>query len=509
LALVLSLGAVALPTTVLADWSGDPASNTPVVTADYTQGAHRIISDGSGGFFAVWHDFRSGINWDIYAQRFDADGNPQWTPNGVPVCTYADFQRYPRICLDGSGGCIISWRDGRGTYGRIYVQRLNGNGVPQWAADGVIASANFPDADQDCPWIISDGQGGAIVSWRDSGVHLQRLSPSGARLWGDYVTISNTGGEWGQKLIPDGQGGAIITWVDDRGATGNDIYIQRVDSNGNELWGAGDVVVCDASGSQHCPRIIPASSGAIVMWQDRRDGSNRQIFAQKVDSSGTPQWLADGVCVFDGNSDSYEHGIASDGAGGAIITWIDKADDNVYARRIGSSGNLLWGTPTQITDTSDFNDVSDAPRKTVEDGAGGIITVWVNDDYDIYAQRVDGSGNTLWTDNGVLLCDAPDTRNCPRLACCEPASATGALAYWRDYRNSATTGQDIYMQGVDADGNLGRPYPPPPPTPAPRGVGGVVYPVNKLGILAPWIGLTVLLISSLAWFTLRRRRAQI
>ena len=45
-------------------------------------------------------------------------------------------------------------------------------------------------------------------------------------------------------------------------------------------------------------------------------------------------------------------------------------------------------------------------------------------------------------------------------------------------------------------------------TPSPLGVGGEAYPVNKLAILAPWIGLAVLLIGGITWFTLRRRRAQ-
>jgi len=45
----------------------------------------------------------------------------------------------------------------------------------------------------------------------------------------------------------------------------------------------------------------------------------------------------------------------------------------------------------------------------------------------------------------------------------------------------------------------------PPPSPG-GGVGGEAYPVNKLGILAPWIGLAVLLIGGITWFTLRHRR---
>ncbi len=45
-------------------------------------------------------------------------------------------------------------------------------------------------------------------------------------------------------------------------------------------------------------------------------------------------------------------------------------------------------------------------------------------------------------------------------------------------------------------------------TPSPIGVGGEAYPVNKLAILAPWIGLAMLLIGGITWFTLRRRRVQ-
>ena len=508
LAIILALSLVAsLAGVVMADWPTDPSTNTPVVTAANNQGAHRIIADGSGGFFAVWQDCRNGESCKsgggIYAQRFDADGNRLWTINGVPVCTDSNNQTSPRICLDGSGGCIISWVDCRGdsdTY--IYAQRLNGEGIAQWANNGVMVSQSLPDKDQLCPWLVSDGQGGAIISWRDisGGVYLQRLSSSGSMLWGGYVQISGTGNEWGQKLIPDGQGGAIITWVDLRGLTDRDIYIQRVDSSGNELWGISDVVVCNATDDQFCPRIIPAGDGAIVIWWDN---SHDQIFAQKVNGAGTAQWTNNGVCVFSGSYVPYTHGIASDGADGAIITWADDADDNVYARRIGSSGNLMWGIPTQITNTGDFNDISHSPRKTVEDGAGGAITVWMNDDFEIYAQRVDGTGSALWTENGVLLCDAETTteggRGCPRLVACDTnCGATGALAYWRDSRNKSS---DIYMQGIDPEGNLGKPCPEcfSPP------VGGKAYPVNKVDLVMPMIvlGIAALAGASLVW---QRRR---
>ena len=36
-------------------------------------------------------------------------------------------------------------------------------------------------------------------------------------------------------------------------------------------------------------------------------------------------------------------------------------------------------------------------------------------------------------------------------------------------------------------------------------VGGEVHPINRVGILAPWLGLALLLIGGLIWFGLRRR----
>ena len=48
----------------------------------------------------------------------------------------------------------------------------------------------------------------------------------------------------------------------------------------------------------------------------------------------------------------------------------------------------------------------------ISDGRGGVILTWYDyrsTDADIYAQRVDLDGNTLWTVNGVVICSATDT----------------------------------------------------------------------------------------------------
>ena len=157
-----------------------------------------ITSDGSGGAIITWMDYRSGT-YDICAQSINASGVVLWTADGVPISTAAGDQLNPTITSDGSGGAIITWMDYRsGTYD-IYAQSINASGVVLWTADGVPISTAA--GDQLNPTIISDGSGGAIITWEDyrSGtydIYAQRINASGAVQWtADGVPISTAAGD--------------------------------------------------------------------------------------------------------------------------------------------------------------------------------------------------------------------------------------------------------------------------------------------------------------------------
>src|SRR5258707_986624 len=115
-----------------AAWPSDPNVNVPVSTAAYIGKHHpTIVSDGAGGAIVTWTDYR---NYDIYAQRVNATGAPQWGTDGVALCVAVNVQIRPTIASDGSGGAIVTWEDERRTYPAvdIYAQRVNGAGVSQW-----------------------------------------------------------------------------------------------------------------------------------------------------------------------------------------------------------------------------------------------------------------------------------------------------------------------------------------------------------------------------------------
>lgn len=117
----------------------------------------QIISDGSAGAIITWYDYRSGSNYDIYAQRVDSAGVVQWTVDGVAICTNPGNQEWPQIISDGSAGAIITWHDDRSGNWDIYAQRVDSVGAVQWTADGV-AICTAP-GDQYSPQMISDGSG--------------------------------------------------------------------------------------------------------------------------------------------------------------------------------------------------------------------------------------------------------------------------------------------------------------------------------------------------------------
>src|SRR5204862_406757 len=67
----------------------------------------------------------------------------QWKPDGAVVCDSVRAQSGATVIADGSGGSIIAWQDERSdTLIDIFVQRLNNAGIPQWTAGGVSLGAS-------------------------------------------------------------------------------------------------------------------------------------------------------------------------------------------------------------------------------------------------------------------------------------------------------------------------------------------------------------------------------
>jgi len=313
----------------------------------------RIAPDGNGGALVAWSDSRSGST-DIYVQHVDADGALLLGANGRDICVASGDQYVQDIADDGSGGAVIVWIDHRGTSADIYAARFNADGDALWTTNGVPVCVE--DGNQGYPGVVPDGKGGAVIVWQGTNTvttldvpFAQRLNAGGGPLWDPSGIIVCS--SWGNASYPcavtDGEGGAIVAWYDFRGNEG-EVYVQRIDSYGNtDLWGNGGVKAFAGSGESGIKMIPDGNGGAILALDAYYDGSfDAHIYAQRVDASGNVRWMpprGTGVCTTTGYQVSPA--LASDALGGAIIAWEAPFDDDrdVYAQRVTADG--LWGTP--------------------------------------------------------------------------------------------------------------------------------------------------------------------
>lgn len=432
----------------------------PVTITSPGQQNPTIISDGSGGAIIAWSEYAEFPNYHIYVQRLDDTGNRLWTASGVRVCADNSYQNYPQLVSDGAGGAIIAWGDYRGPDSNIYAQRVDAAGTPLWTASGV-AICTAPN-DQDfyhTSQLLCDGAGGAIITWedaRDSGwdIYLQRVDGAGVPIGIANGTpiCTATGVQQHPGLASDGAGGVIVVWYDGRkGTSGRDVCAQRVDASVAPLWTADGVIVSawSSASTRHAQIVGDGAGGAIIAWDDNR-GGNSHVYARRINAIGIPLWTVDGVPLT-AVGDQHDPRIASDEAGGAIITWGDRRNGNldIYAQRLDPDGSTLWtaGGAALCTDAS-----TQANHQLVSDGVGGAIIAWEdgrNGARDIYGRRIDATGAPMWTPDGVVVSMAADDQYQPQIA---SDGADGAIVTWVDMRNNGYT-PDVYAQHLGESPN--------------------------------------------------------
>ncbi len=264
------------------------------------------------------------------------------------------------------------------------------------------------------------------------------------------------------RIIADGAGGTIMVWHDERGLAGGDVFAQRFDADGVAQWAANGVPVCSGSNAQSFPVLVSdGAGGAIIAWQDLRSGSAWDIYAQRISAAGATLWHTNGVALCVAGADQFAPRIVPDGNGGAIVAWNDHRNGSssdaafdIYAQRVSGSGVPLWppdGVP-----------VCTAPRYQylyglVPDGSGGAIAAWEDDrdpltlGRDVYAQRIDAAGVSKWTANGLAVGSTFYSQSRPSLSA---DGAGGVFIVWEDARNQGPSSDpgDIYAQHLDAGG---------------------------------------------------------
>jgi len=331
-----------------------------------------LINDGAGGAILLWYnELKTGDSWKttVHAQRINADGGCLWGEQGIQICDTSPDPRWAKLITDGSSGAVVVWEDNRGPDTDIYAQRIISDGRLLWPDTG-IPVANASNA-QLSPQIISDSMGNFILVWvqstgtsyhvGDTDIYAQKMNSNGESLWADGkgAPVCTAAGSQGHPQVTgDGSGGCIVVWHDTRNRPNGDVYAQRLNSEGETLWETGGVLVgeipgVDKSSVEAGSYDVQVAGGAMVVWQVNPTSATTgwfrggKIYAQKLSSGGERLWIK-AIQVYENpslKSQGYS-GVVSDNSGGIIVaSKVGKSDRSelVYAQRIDSGGNKLWG----------------------------------------------------------------------------------------------------------------------------------------------------------------------
>jgi len=471
---------------LLSQWSQDPYENNYVRTVGYPQD---VISDGRGG---VLIGFAANATMVI---RVDSAGYVHWEPLGIFMGNAIGAEGGVSMVPDGTGGCLAAWTDHRRDpnpgwppipdSSDVYIQRVNGDGNVLWQDNGILVSSAGINREGAYPgrFVVPDGDDGVFVFFTvftgedtilDGGyneiieIYGQHVSYDGELLWGNDGTIvfSNAISPILGVLkyaVNDKSSGAFVlanqvfwennTNLDEAGIR---LFLQRINNAGVSYFQEGGIpLVIDSTIWGQFPEMSSSSdSGTIISFvnQGWEDTYYSDLYIQKIGFSGERLWGENGLVVADSLPFSIPtQKIASDSNGGAYITWTDFSTHprKVFCRRIDREGSFVWGNyPLLVSGyPSSKKNAYIAP-----DGEGGIFVLWKdlrNSAPGLYMQRIDSLGYRLWSYEDVAVSLRPSDHGKIQLF------SQGGNCYVVWYEIGAGTGQGIFIQQVNANGELG------------------------------------------------------
>lgn len=439
---------------IIADALGETTS-TPA-----NQNSPQAVRTSDGDFVIVWADERNESDFDIYAQKIDRAGTKKWAENGAPVVTANENQpKNDKIAITASndGGVIIAWTDER-NYGSVYAQKLSSNGTTLWTTNGVLIEEHGENPilindNTGGTYIIfekyiDEDNYAYITHILSNGSIDQKYTPSiligdgyyynynQKTFWSDdkniiisfvtsrdsesFITVTKFNTEIAEKtwttdaiiepeqnklsgdydIATDNFGGAYVITEEQISGYAN-LHVQRITNSGTSLAPSIKIITSNTQYNQTNPQIISdnigAPSGAIISFEDKKLGTNTDIYVQRIDNNLNTKWGENGVAISktDDNKDQTNHQLISNGANGAIIIFKDNQTSytDILAQHINSSGETMWTKGGETIETNNTTNHTDDEAIAVSAGNGDALIAWTRQPglgakTDIHAQYI-------------------------------------------------------------------------------------------------------------------------
>jgi hypothetical protein len=251
-------------------------------------------------------------------------------------------------------------------------------------------------------------------------------------------------------ITTNGSGSFIIVWEDCRNSSVPDIYAQVYNNKGEPQ--GNNFMVNENLGCERFPSVASDETGNfMVVWMDYRNGAgNPDIYGQRFNATGQKQGV--NFRINDDNISAAQHFpvVASGGNGNYYIAWEDFRNGSVaeiYCQRIGNNG-LMEGANFKVNNVDNATGRSSIALSA--EGYGNLIISWTakrNGTEEISAQRYNNQGIAL----GINFKIKDDTLTVGQSASAVSADEQGNfIISWIDSR---TGDANIYAQKFNKEGD--------------------------------------------------------
>jgi len=358
------------------------------------------------------------------------------------------------------GGAIYVWSDTKLGERDLWAQKVDGAGNMVWGEPVLIDGK--PDRQED-PVITRTNDNNYVIAWidfsadLDGDVYAQKIDGEGNLLWqeGGVPVCTLAGMQIALNMEPDNEGGVYIIWVDSRNPS-KDLFGQRLSANGSPLWIINGIPIATGLGDEMQNTMLPDGEGGMIIAYTHSYAGNDDLYAKRFNANGTMVWQ-NTLVISEAEGSQSDIRMAALNDGNFVFTWADKrsADTDIYAQKINLTGDLLWGSYLVVY--SDQNGLArpQVNPRIVKTSDNGVIIVWEDfrldtQNPDLFAQKISASGIKQWSEQGIALCTAEFAQLGPRLA---SDNNGGCFVVWDDLRNGNAPNVDIYAQHLSASGN--------------------------------------------------------
>lgn len=382
-------------------------------TSDDEQALPACISDGSGGAFIVWSDWRPQNG--LYLQRVNAAGDRLLAPQGVRV-TQDGSLGVPKLHLD-NGDLVITFSVYEEAEVGISAVKTDSDGQPLWNSPRTLISGEAC-GELDAATYMA-GSGFFLVKNVESGTRtdlfVEKRDVDADYEW-EYAFCTAEGYRHNDDLTTDGAGGVILGWTDHRdfyNGMERDTYLQR-------LKGDPSIPACTVTAS-------------IRRGEEEWSLSDMQLrscpagdFGYDVQFPGTSEYELVVECDFD---DAYMVGtggippedIVID-MGDCPFSFCGPTDEDVGATsENGYTATLIRKYVTGASEHAQCEQAYDIPVRLNGDEIGTIT--------DLAFRNVDltGDGHVNLSDLGVFGLAYPSDEGDPEYNCCCDFNADGSV----------------------------------------------------------------------------------